>query len=463
MEILSWLIAAIIIVLGVFIFFSIFSAFGKLKNYNKMIAKALEKGDYTKAEKIALRYIDVYPQDFVLKFYLAQAYEGQKNYAKAIFYYEKAALLASNETDTHLRSQFYLRIAELYRRRQQYKEALGYYALVLDKDPNNLKALLSAGESCYHLELYPKAREHLKAYTSLKPDNVKAHFLLGEVCEKLGYFEEALESYDEIIENYPEIDEVLTTKAMLHAAKISSKLQNYQKSETYLRKLLPLEEYYEDALKLLVSLFILTNRLEDAIQLTKDFEKKVSLITRSELYFQIGNGYFKKSDYYTALQTWKKGFQDNPSHPQLRELINQYSDILSHKGMEIYFGNDQHLLEKFIEEGFSTKDIRSSYQENHYSILQVQESIVVLYRAPFAFKDKEIAHIEHILKTRFNAAPFFTLYSLYGIENWDETKLKQQNQIELVSGKTFIQWIEETYSRFKQKNLSLLQNHPETK
>lgn len=455
MEILAWLIAAIIIVLGGIIFFSIFSAFGKLKNYNKMIAKALEKGDYSKAEKIALKYIDVYPQDFVLKFYLAQAYEGQKDYTKAIFYYEKAALLVSNETDTHLRSQFYLRIAELYRRRQQYKEALGYYALILDKDPNNLKALLSAGESCYHLELYPKAKEHLKAYTSLKPDNVKALFLLGEVCEKLGSFEEALESYEEIIENYPEIDEVLTTKAIFHAAKITSKLQNYQKSETYLRKLLPLEEYYEEALKLLVSLLILTGRLEEAIELTKDFETKVSLATRSELYFQIGNGYFKKSEYYTALKTWQKGFQDNPSHTQLRQLMNTYVDILEHKGMNIYFGNNQHLFEKFIEQGFPSKEIRSSYHENHYTVLQVQESMIVLYRAPFAFKEKEIAHIEHILKTRFNAAPFFTLYSLYGIENWDETKLKQQNQIELISGKAFIQWIEETFARFKQKNPSL--------
>ncbi|MCX7881831.1 MAG: tetratricopeptide repeat protein [Brevinematales bacterium] len=455
MEILAWLIASIIVILGGIILFSVISAFSRLKNYNKSIAKALEKGDYTKAEKIALKYIDTYPQDFILKYYLAQAYEGQKDYAKAIFYYEKAALLVSAETDTHLRSQFYLRIAELYRRRQQYKEALGYYALVLEKEPSNLKALLSAGESCYHLQLYPKAREHLKAYVSLKPDNVKALFLLGEVCEKLGLFEDAFENYETIVETYPDTDEVLTTKALFHAAKLANKLQNYQKSETYLQKLLSVEDYYEEALKLLVSLFILTGRLDEAIQLTRDFEHKISLSTRSELAFHIGNGYFKKAEYYTALQTWKKGFQDNPSHSQLRELVHQYVDILEHKGMEIYFGNDQHMVEKFLESAFPIQSIRCIYHENHYTFLQVQENIVVLYRAPFAFKDKEISHIEHILKTRFNAAPFFTLYSLYGIEGWDETKLKQQNQIELISGKIFVQWVEEAYTRLKQKNPSL--------
>jgi len=451
MEILAWLIAAGIVVLGAVIFVTIFRAFGRLKNYNKEIQKALDRGDYVRAERIALKYIDTYPQDFVLKYYLAQAYEGQKNYARAIFYYEKAALLVSAETDTQLRSQFYLRIAELYRRRQQYKEALGYYALVLDKDPNNLKALLSAGESCYHLELYPKAREHLRTYVDLKGDNVRALFLLSEVCEKLGALEEALSNYEKIITEYPDQDEVLTTKALFRAGKIASQVQNYQKAETYLRKLLSVEEYYEEAIKLLVSLLIVQARLEEALQLTSDFASKVSLMTRSELAFHIGNGYFKKGAYMMALKTWKKAFQENPSHQALRELVSQYADILEHKGMEIYFGDNQHLFEEFIEAGFPVKSIRMVYYDNPYVLLQVQQAVIILYRAPFSFKDKEIPLVENLIKTRLNAAPFFTLYALYGIEGWDEARIKQQNQIELVSGKAFIQWIEETYARFQQK------------
>ncbi len=452
MELLAWLIAGIVVIVGGLLIFTVISAFGKLKNYNKAIEKALEKGDYVKAEKIALRYVDSYPQDFVLKYYLGQAYEGQKNYAKAIFYYEKAALLVSGETDTHLRSQFYLRIAELYKRRQQYKEAIGYYALVLEKEPNNTKALFSAGECCFQLGLYARAREHLSEYVTLKPDNLRAFYLLAETCEKLGKFEEAFQNYEEIVEKHATIDEVLTTKSMYRCALLAKKIQNYQKSEKYLRELLAVEEYYENALKELVGLLVLTERLDEAIHLAQDFEKKVSLSTRAELYFHIGNGYFKTKQYYTSLQTWKKGFQDNPSHPQLRELINRYADILTHKGMEIYFGNDQHQFESFIEYGFPYKEIRSMYHEGHISVLQVQETMVVLYRAPFSFKEKEIAVVENILKTRFNVAPFFTLYSLYGIEGWDEAKLKQQNEIELVSAAGFVEWVEQTYERFQKKN-----------
>ncbi|URA09459.1 tetratricopeptide repeat protein [Thermospira aquatica] len=451
MEILAWLIAGAVVTVGALLIFTVISAFGKLKNYNKTIEKALEKGDYMKAEKIALRYVDSYPEDFILKYYLGQAYEGQKNYAKAIFYYEKAALLVSVETDAHLRSQFYLRIADLYKRRQQYKEAIGYYALVLEKDPRNSKALFSAGECCFQLGLYSKAWEHLSTYVTLKPDNVRAFYLLAETCEKLGKFEEAFQNYEQIVENHATTDEVLTTKSMYRSALLAKKLQNYQKSEKYLRQLLEVDQYYEDALKELVGLLVLTERVEEAIHLVQDFEKEVSPPTRADLYFHIGNGYFKNKEYYTAIQTWKKGFQDNPSHPQLRELVNRYADILTHKGMEIYFGRDQHQFELFLEHGFPYKEIRGMYHEGHLSVLQVQETMVVLYRAPFSFKEKEIAIVENILKSRFNAAPFFTLYALYGVEGWDEVKIKEQNQIELVFGKGFIEWLEQTYDRFQKK------------
>jgi|GEM_PF-1238972 len=449
MEVLAWLIAALVVVLGGAILFSVLGFVRSLKNYNKAIEKAMAKGDFSQAERIALRYVDSYPYDFILKYYLGQIYEAKKDYAKAIFYYEKAALLASSETDEQLRLQFYLRIADLYRKKQQYKEAIGYYALVLDKDPDNLKALFSAGECCYHLELYSKALEHLKHYVDLHPGNVKAYFLLGEVCNKLGKEEEALDAYETILSEYPTVDEVLTLKSMRLAAFLSLKTQNYQKAEQYFRKLLPIEDYYEEALVQLVELLVLTSRVDEAIRLVEDFEKKVSQMTRAQLFFHIGNGYFKQGLYYTALQVWKKGFQVNPNHPQLKELMGRYVEILENKGMEIFYGEDVHAFEKFIACGFPNQTVKASYQENHLWVSQIGEKMVVFYRAPFSFKEKEIATVESILKMRFNVAPFFTLYALYGIEGWDEAKIKQQNQVELISGKPFVQWVVEAFTRYK--------------
>ncbi|MGA2142021.1 MAG: tetratricopeptide repeat protein, partial [Brevinematales bacterium] len=150
----------LIIVLAVWLFLK----FTRSSLLYKQIETAIQEKDFEKARKLCLGRIDSQPNDFILKYYLAQALEGLKDYPGAILYYEKAAISASSNEDENLKNQIHLRTAILLKKTHKNKEALGYFAIVLDHDPQNTKALFACAEVYFELKNFEKARQMLQTH-----------------------------------------------------------------------------------------------------------------------------------------------------------------------------------------------------------------------------------------------------------------------------------------------------------
>ena len=101
-------------------------------------------------------------------------------------------------------------IKTLYNRGRCY-DALGFkdkasmdYEEVLDRDPNNVKALVSLSQYYYHLENY-QAAANLSSYAAmLEEDNYLAHYHHARASHKLGLISDALNAYNMTIHHNPD-------------------------------------------------------------------------------------------------------------------------------------------------------------------------------------------------------------------------------------------------------------------
>lgn len=93
-------------------------------------------------------------------------------------------------------------IAEFFRKREQYEEALGWYDAVFEADRDYTQAYAGKGDALFRLGRYEEAIESLGRAIALEPgmSTVPAlRVLIGEAHQKLGRLEEALAQYELIL------------------------------------------------------------------------------------------------------------------------------------------------------------------------------------------------------------------------------------------------------------------------
>ncbi len=61
----------------------------------------------------------------------------------------------------------------------------------LSISPNHFKAIYTRGKTLYAMEKYEEASSDLDRATSLKPENISAHVLWGNILSDMGHEDEA--------------------------------------------------------------------------------------------------------------------------------------------------------------------------------------------------------------------------------------------------------------------------------
>jgi tetratricopeptide (TPR) repeat protein len=418
--------------LGVFLFKKLNSG----KNEYHQVEQALETGNFEKAKNICLRLVDSNPGDFVIRYYLGQAYEGLKNFAQAIFYYEKAAIYASSATDESLKVRFYLKIADIYRRTKKTKEALGYYALVLDKDSSNYKALLASAEINYDLKNLTKAKTHLEEFIQVKPDHFKGRFLLGKICSQLNQLQDATLHLGYILENN-QTDSVLNANTALLLADIYQNMKVFPKVIEILTPLLDDEKYFEDVLCRIIEAHIQMENYEEARQLIEGNRNNVSNDKKALLSYLRGTSYYREKRFYKAIQSWTEAYELDPQLRDLPDIMNRYQVIIKNPFLEMVFSEEDDRTDALVKRLFRYSVTQKIMKRPRYWIIDNKENSVVLYRAPFVVSAPELAEMEELIRRNFQFGSYYTLYSLFGVAEMDPDNYNLK-KVEIISGDQFL-------------------------
>lgn len=423
----------LIIVLAVWLFLK----FTRSSLLYKQIEAALQEKDFEKARKLCLGRIDSQPNDFILKYYLGQALEGLKDYPGAILYYEKAAISASSTEDENLKNQIHLRTAILLKKTHKDKEALGYFAIVLDHEPQNTKALFACAEVYFELKNFEKARQMLQTHLSIKPEHLKSKFLLGEIDMETRRYPEAIEQFESIIDNEANVDEVIRIKSLIHLTDACMETKIFNKAKNALLELMKNDEQYEDAVLKMIQIKIRSDAVAETLGFIQQNLDNLSSVGRSLALYNMGNLYYKNGNYYEAVDAWRKAYALNPSNKDLQNMINHYSVLINNQNLRGLFTDDAAQGETFIKNLMKNNLISNITKMKKYWAFQNYDAFYVIYRVPQPITPEELLEIKDTVSKFFNKANSFTLYSLYGVE-YSKTYEADVKDLTIVTEKDFL-------------------------
>jgi tetratricopeptide (TPR) repeat protein len=134
---------------------------------------------------------------------------------------------------------------------RDFRGAIELYDRILDRDPDNVQALLGKGTMYRRLEKWPASLEALNRVLELDPENVAAMRNKIDVFESVQSWDEALECYDAIIEKSPDnyLDWVRRGDVLFELEETDDAIESYRKAEA----LKPDSDRVQKRIKLLVS------------------------------------------------------------------------------------------------------------------------------------------------------------------------------------------------------------------
>ncbi|MFN4216034.1 MAG: tetratricopeptide repeat protein [Brevinematales bacterium] len=383
------------------------------------IEKALQGKHYKKALSLAQKYAIQHPDNYILKYYIAQAYEGLEDYARAVEYYEKASVAASmaGTSEDTIAMQMYLKIAELYNKIKRRKEALGYYVMVLDKNPNNSKALYSAAEILYDTKNYRKARDYLEILVKIKGDHFRGRFLLAKVYLQFNMVSEALSQLEAITKNYKVSQDTFIQSVRFLQAECYSRLKNYQKAIDTYRLLLDVPEYFEEALVKMVDNYVKFNRLKEAEDIVSRYSNRLSKIHLADALYLIAAQYFKSDEIYQSLRLWERIYKAMPAYKDVKNLLDTYQVLLKYPQLETYFSKKESMLEAYLQRVIKARFVKQTVKEEAYWVMDTGDTIHVFFRKPLPVTEKDMVEIEGTVERQFPASSSYTLYSIFGLHS----------------------------------------------
>jgi tetratricopeptide (TPR) repeat protein len=411
-----------------------------LKKDNALVTidKLLKAGNYKKALNTALPYLKEHPMDFMIRYYIGQAYEGLADPVNAIAYYEKASVAMAENESSALRNQVLLKIADLFKKKRNLKEAMGYYAMILDKDPHNMRALYPLSEILFEQGNFKKAKQYLDTIVKLKPDNLKARFLLAKVSVKVNLLQDAAAQLKSVVQSAKPAEEELKNSAVLFLADIYLSMKNFREAIQLLKPLLDNKQYFEDVLIKIVDSLIKINELKQAIELANRNSGRINKLKEAQIYYLIATAYFKDGEVYKAVKNWEISFKSNPSFRDNKDIVQKYAPIINNPKMEMYFTNNLTFFENLCLEMLKNSYVKQIIKKESFWILETSDNNYAMYRLAHPLSKIELADIDDLISRQFHASSQYLIYSLFGTSAEAKEQLDKLNKARVIEGDEFV-------------------------
>jgi len=191
--------------------------------YQELMDLYVYTENFTKAEQHYKTIRERFDSDSLLNLLsssLASAYSTNKDYEKALVFYDK--MLRQDTTDVYIHYQ----IGNIYEKMEKYRRAVEEYNKLLKRDPNYTQAYVQLGVLYYEkFKDYEKAKKYLtlanekelSAYGS-SASSVDVHYYLGMIAVKEDRKLDAILSYMELKNIYTYTSEDNQKKMKLYRA-----------------------------------------------------------------------------------------------------------------------------------------------------------------------------------------------------------------------------------------------------
>lgn len=302
------------------------------------IESLLRSRKYAEAENLVQSRMSKGMDGFLSRYYLAQAYEGQGKTDLAITFYEKAMLQVSPAVSTYA-GDIQFRIAHLSYQNGRIDQALSYYELVLQKNPDNHEALYHIALICHDKKKYIKAKQLLERLLMTHPHDGRAKLLLARVLSQLNQFN-AAEFYLHSLIEHPEQTEIsLRLESELLLANNYYESKNFAQAAEIYDSLMQEARIRQDAetalnvMRNLLTCMIMKNEISAARNTYQSYSAGFNDQDRLEIQYAMAEALMKVGEFYQSIQTIEHIYQQNSAFRDCSVTVKRYKELLSAPGL----------------------------------------------------------------------------------------------------------------------------------
>jgi protein O-mannosyl-transferase len=276
-------------------------------------------------QKLFSHAIEVTKNNPVSQYNLANEFQNEKNYLKAINHYNEALKMKPDAAKIHNN------LGNAYAKIKKYEKAITHYneSLKLESDVSDTHN--NIGNAFLHLSQFEKALYHYTKAIQIDPKSETSYFNMGLLLEKQNKHNMAINYFSKSIQLKPD-------NAEAHLALGNSLVE--------VGRLIDAEKHYSEAIAL-------DSTIEDAkinLSIIKKFQKEFEIelaaikddIKQSpkdhKLYYRLGELYEKNKKQNTAIIQYKKATSLQPYFiPALKKLAILYATMEEYENSIFYF------------------------------------------------------------------------------------------------------------------------------
>jgi tetratricopeptide (TPR) repeat protein len=421
-----------LVVLGVYALYRLSLGSRRLN----VIESALNSGKYREALDMSTEYLKD-KRSFIIYYYIARAYEGLKDFPRAVKFYEDSITYFSQEIRKNLKIDILIRIGNLYNQKKDYVMASGNYLLALQENPTEIRALYQLSEIYFNSKNYQKAISNLEKLILIKPEFWQALNLLGKACSKTGNSRRAVYAFESALK-LPINDNHDKNNIYFELADVYYNMKNYREAINVLKLLLNDPEYLEESLLKILKSMILNNQLKEAIQMASAYLTRISNKYKDQALYIMGRAYFGMGEYLQAIDSWVKAYMVNPDYADLKELMARYKVLVDNPLLEDYFSKDETIFNDFIYNYLKLHTSQVISSEKNFKIYKEGNARChIFYRVPYAMNAADLKRAEEVLVQEYAGNMTCLLYTLFSTTP-DCRESGFYKQVQEISGDQFV-------------------------
>jgi tetratricopeptide (TPR) repeat protein len=377
------------------------------------IEDAISAGRFQEALDLSTNYLKE-KRSFIAYYYIARAYEGLKDTAKAVKFYEDSITYFSAEVKKNMKVDVLVRIGDIYNQKKDYVMASGNYMLALQENPTEIRALYQLAYIYYQSKNYQKAIGNLEKIVVFKPDFWQALSLLGKSYSKIGKHRKAVYYFESVLKlNINDNRE--KHNIYFRLADVYTNVKSYKESINVLKPLLNESEYLEEALLKILKNLVLDSQMKEAIKMAMAYSDKLSNKYKDQALYILGRAYFDQGEYLRAIDSWVKAYQLNPDYLDLKELMARYKVLIDNPLLEDYYSKDESIFNDFIYNYLRLHSSQIIVSEKNFKIFREGTSRCHLFfRGPYAMNLGDLKKAEEAMLREYSGNMTCLLYTLFG-------------------------------------------------
>ena len=320
--------SALIIILLIFIIKSVATPkkVSSIKNY-------IKQGKIQTAIKMAKAMISKDSRNIVAHYYLGKAYMLDNKDELAIMEFKIVNRDAIFDTMNIDEKDFRLNCGRLYKKFNQFDDALSEYILLSKMDGTNPDILFETGQLFELKQKFDHALGYYNKSLALKPQNGKAHLARGKLLIRAKQFGDAKKSLEVAIKTNPEIFE-----SYYHYGKILKEVGEFPAALDAFEKATRDSEYRQKAIVERGICYITVKQLEKA---KNEFNRVISLAKEdtNELLFAryfLAHCYEKERNIEKAVEQWNIIHKKNKTFRDVASKLIEFRSIHDNDAMKEY-------------------------------------------------------------------------------------------------------------------------------